>query len=344
MRQLENKTLDGAARRYASHFLMADSRRSDKPSGLWLVGPEMVKQDLYNLTFADEFDHVTKRMKDWLGGKALADFEALLKSLPPREDKVFHALLAERLAIDPDGNHIDGAIGRVQIGTRWVGRSVFEVETLESILARKEKGLPLHVPDRDDRVTEWVQRSVVWPVYAGEPEERKAGSSRPDPLPRGADPWPVNLMFMANVTNISAEACIAAVDAVAGRLDEGSTAATIRGRTGAQPADPDAAESGTLLFTLTMSDPAFAAAVDDADGSCSAAANSITDDTSADATGTLGYCRFGATGTGVDDHVDGNATTDGTGATDWNTLEIVSGSTVSMTSASIGQSQGSTAT
>ncbi len=42
-------------------------------------------------------------------------------------------------------------------------------------------------------------------------------------------------------------------------------------------------------------------------------------------------------------HIDGNVTTDGSGATDWNTLSIVSGSTVSMTSASIGISQGSTA-
>ncbi|MEL0022526.1 MAG: hypothetical protein VW709_21895 [Rickettsiales bacterium] len=72
--------------------------------------------------------------------------------------------------------------------------------------------------------------------------------------------------------------------------------------------------------------------------------DTITDDTSADATNTLAYCRFAATGTGADDHIDGNATTDTTGATDWNTLSIVSGSTVSMTSAVINLSQGSTAT
>ena len=135
---------------------------------------------------------------------------------------------------------------------------------------------------------------------------------------------------MALNTRIAAVAAIAACDAIVDRLDLGTTAATIRGRSGTQPADPDAAESGTLLFTLTCSDPAFGAAVDAAPGG-RATANSITDDSSADATGTLAYCRAGATGTGADDVIDGEA---GTSSADFNfnTVSIVSGSTVSMTS------------
>jgi hypothetical protein len=74
--------------------------------------------------------------------------------------------------------------------------------------------------------------------------------------------------------------CDAAVDSV----DAGSGAGTIEIRTGAQPTNADDTDSGTLLATLTFSDPAF--------GACATGvgtASSITSDSSADATGTAGY-------------------------------------------------------
>ena len=138
---------------------------------------------------------------------------------------------------------------------------------------------------------------------------------------------------MALNTRISNECAILACDAIVDNLDEGTGAAVIQGRTGSQPADPDTTVTGTLLFTLVCSDPAFGNASDAAPGA-TATASSITDDSSADATGTLGYCRASATNDGstpLDDHIDGEA---GTSSADFNfnTLSIVSGSTVSMTS------------
>jgi len=138
---------------------------------------------------------------------------------------------------------------------------------------------------------------------------------------------------MALNTRISNECAVLACNAIVDNLDEGTGAAVIQGRTGAQPADPDTTVSGTLLFTLVCSDPAFGNAADAAPGA-TATASSITDDSSADATGTLGYCRASATNDGatpLDDHIDGEAGTSGADF-NFNTLSIVSGSTVSMTS------------
>jgi hypothetical protein len=137
---------------------------------------------------------------------------------------------------------------------------------------------------------------------------------------------------MALNTRISNECAILACDAVVDNLDEGTLGAVIQGRTGAQPADPDTAVSGTNLFTLTCTDPAFGGAVDNT-GSARATASAITDDTSADATGTLGYCRASSSSvanTPLDDHIDGEAGTSGADF-NFNTLAIVSGATVSMT-------------
>lgn len=322
-RRLEVVTLENAAEHYASEFIRPNRRTPSNRR--WIGGPAYVEQDFQLFTFRDEHNHMVEVIKGWLGEKALAKFEAMAREkFAPRSDEVFARLLREKLAVDPDGNHIPGVIGTANIGTRIVGlrHKLIRSRTFGEIL---------------------LPKNAYWPVYAGEPEERELSSRLPDPLPTDAEPWPLDIVF-ANITNISAELCIAALDRVTISLEEGSTAAEIRGRDGAQPADPDAAETGNLLFTLPMTDPAtFAGAVDDGDGTCSATAAAITDDVSADFTATLGYCRFAATGTGADDHIDGNATTDGTGATDWNTLAIVSGSTVSMTSAVMGMSQGSTA-
>lgn len=347
-RQLATATLEGAAEFYASEFSRPTRLWSTRNGKVALNGRKWVEQCLFNATFKDEHEYLVEQMKGWMGAKALNEFEAVAKStFSPREDAVFARLLLEHLAIDPNGDHVEGAIGKVELGRdRVVGR--------EMRLVRRPVVMPIDPADPagDWHITRYREhmRSVpiYWLVYAGEGHERAEGRIRAvmgvgpgaDPLPPGAEPLPIG----ANVTNISAESCIAALDTMTIRLEEGSTAAEIRGRDGAQPADPDAAESGTLAFTLPMTDPAtIAGAVDDTDGSCSATFAAITDDVSADATVTLGYCRFAATGTGADDHIDGNATTDGSGATDWNTLSIVSGSTVSMTSAVLGMSQGSTA-
>jgi hypothetical protein len=61
-------------------------------------------------------------------------------------------------------------------------------------------------------------------------------------------------------TRISAAAASAAADAVVDLLDAGSGAGTIEIRTGAQPATVATAETGTLLATFTLADPAFGAA------------------------------------------------------------------------------------
>ena len=134
-------------------------------------------------------------------------------------------------------------------------------------------------------------------------------------------------------TRASNESVLLGANALVDNLDEGSAGATIQGRTGAQPADPDTVVSGTNLFTLTCSATAFGAAADAAPGGIKTA-NAITDDTSADATGTLGYMRASssnAADTPLDDHIDGEA---GTSGADWNfnTLAIVAAATVSATS------------
>lgn len=92
-------------------------------------------------------------------------------------------------------------------------------------------------------------------------------------------------------------------------LDSGlGTAFDTTGRinvyTGAQPATADTAASGTLLGTLTLSADAFAAA-----SAGAIAINSVTSDTSADATGTAGYVRFYRTGDTAPGSA-GNGTTD----------------------------------
>lgn len=133
---------------------------------------------------------------------------------------------------------------------------------------------------------------------------------------------------MALNTRISNASAIAACNAVVDLLDAGAGAATIQIRTGAQPADPDTAASGTLLATLTCSDPAFGNAADAAPGAI-ATANAITDDTSADATGTAGYFR--ALDSDSNAIIDGEVGTSGADM-NLNTVSITSGATVSVTS------------
>lgn len=92
---------------------------------------------------------------------------------------------------------------------------------------------------------------------------------------------------MANVrlpNAVTAAAC----DTVVDLIDAGAGAGTIQIRSGTQPADADDAATGTLLATLTFSDPAFGAA----SVAGVATASAITDDSSADATGTASWARI----------------------------------------------------
>lgn len=91
---------------------------------------------------------------------------------------------------------------------------------------------------------------------------------------------------MALSTKISAGARSAACDAIVDLIDGGASAGYIQVRTGAPPTNPGDANSGTLLATLTMSDPAFGSA-----STGVATASSITSDSSADASGDAGHFR-----------------------------------------------------
>ena len=129
---------------------------------------------------------------------------------------------------------------------------------------------------------------------------------------------------MANVrlANASNQA---ACDAVVDLIDGGAGAGTIQIRSGTQPADADDAATGTLLATLTFSDPAFGAA----STAGVATANAITQDSSADATGTATWARVLDSNSATIFDCDVNTT----GATiNLNTVSIVAGATVSITS------------
>lgn len=86
---------------------------------------------------------------------------------------------------------------------------------------------------------------------------------------------------------ISTLARNAMADALVDLIDAGASAGTIVIRTSTAPAATTDADSGTLLATLTFTDPAYGNA---ASGTAQEA--SITSDASIDATGTAGYFRI----------------------------------------------------
>lgn len=61
-------------------------------------------------------------------------------------------------------------------------------------------------------------------------------------------------------TRISTAARNAAADAIAALIDVGAANGYVEIRTGAQPANPGTAASGTLLVTIQLNEPAFGAA------------------------------------------------------------------------------------
>jgi hypothetical protein len=125
--------------------------------------------------------------------------------------------------------------------------------------------------------------------------------------------------------NISAAAAEAMVNALAVLFDGG----TMQVRTGARPATVGTAASGTLLGTLTFDADAFDPA---SSGSniATAIANAITQDSTADNTGTIGYVRaLNSSAVAVADLTVG---TTGSGADiEFDTLSVIAGGVIDVT-------------
>ena len=116
-------------------------------------------------------------------------------------------------------------------------------------------------------------------------------------------------------------------DAIVDDIDAGVGAGTIAIRTGAQPTNVGDADIGTLLGTLTFSDPAFGAAA-----SGSSTASAISSDTSADASGTAGHFRIKDSSGNI--HSDGTCG-QGSGDLSFDNSSIVSGGTIAISSCTI---------
>jgi len=134
---------------------------------------------------------------------------------------------------------------------------------------------------------------------------------------------------MVKVPSISNLAAKNACDEITVLLDAGAGAGRLRIYSGTQPADVDTAiTSQVLLAELTLSDPAFGAAGDGNPGG-QATAGSITDDTSANNTGTATWFR--AVDSDLNAVIDGSA---GTSSADLilDSVSITSGQTVKVNS------------
>lgn len=121
-------------------------------------------------------------------------------------------------------------------------------------------------------------------------------------------------------TNTRNKAC----DAIVDEIDAGSGAGIIAVRTGTQPTNVGDADTGTLLGTLTFSDPAFGAA-----STGVATASAITSDTSADNSGTAGHFRVKDSNAAI--HSDGTCG-QGTGDLSFDNSTIVSGGVIAISS------------
>lgn len=129
------------------------------------------------------------------------------------------------------------------------------------------------------------------------------------------------------ITQSVAQALLTAFETAA----NAGTAAVINGYNGSAPADADAAEGNTLLFQLTCSAAIFTSKTDGAPGAVGTF-DTITQDSSADNTGTLSHFRI-LTQSGGTVVFQGSA---GTSAADMiiNTVSITSGSVVAATGTS----------
>lgn len=131
------------------------------------------------------------------------------------------------------------------------------------------------------------------------------------------------------ITRISTAAGGAGANAIKELIDAGAGAGRINVYTGALPATPETAiTSQVLLGTLTCSDPVGTVT------SKTLTFSTITQDSAADATGTIAWCRVtDSEGTAV---IDGDASaTGGGGMFQFNTVAVVAGGPIAMTSGSI---------
>lgn len=117
-------------------------------------------------------------------------------------------------------------------------------------------------------------------------------------------------------------------DAAVDLIDAGAGAGTIQIRSGTRPVTADAAATGTLLATLTFSDPAFGATTTGG----VATASAITSDTDADNTGTATWARVLDSDSNT--IMDLSVGTSGTEIT-LDSVAIVAGGTVSLTSLTV---------
>jgi hypothetical protein len=135
---------------------------------------------------------------------------------------------------------------------------------------------------------------------------------------------------MAADLSISQAVAKAMCDTLVDAIDAGSPPGTIAIRSGTRPATTDTAVTGTLLATLTFSNPAFGAATTASPSVATASA--ITSDSSADNTGTATWFRiFTGSGTAI---ADGNVGTSGEDL-NLNTVSIVAGAVVSISAGTI---------
>jgi hypothetical protein len=135
------------------------------------------------------------------------------------------------------------------------------------------------------------------------------------------------------VLRLATTARNAAADAVVDLLDAGAGAATIQIRSGAQPATPQTAASGTLLATVTLADPAA--------GAASTGVATISDPASVTgvAAGTAGWARFLDSNAAAVMDCDVTATGGG-GGLELSTTTISVGVTVDMGAITYTQPQG----
>lgn len=124
---------------------------------------------------------------------------------------------------------------------------------------------------------------------------------------------------------LSNAAASAAADAAVALLDAGAGAGTLSVYDGTIPTDADTAVgSQVLLATLTLSDPAFGAAVDGV-----ATADTITSDITADATGTATWARLADS----DGNTVADLTVDTSGADiNLDSVDLVVGASIAITS------------
>ncbi len=344
-RALDTHTLDNAARHYAAEFLRPDVPHASV-EGKFVGGRAYVLQDFFNFTYKDEFNHLLSKIRGQLGPDALAEFDALAKDkFTPRSDDVLSGLLAEKLAVDTDGNHIPGKIGTVRRDNRYIGEHLIEVETPASLKRRRE--LRELGQDPGERQTHMRMAHRYWPIYAGETEERIAlmddGGRVPDADPM--DPTPPGTPGMsvgALATRIALAVAIVMCDGAVDALDGGSLGAVLEGRTTPRPSNVDDAATGTLLFTLNANTTTTFGNATDAGPGAIATANAIDDDVSADDTGTLAYVRASSssvTDTPLLDVIEGEAGTSGADF-NFNTLAIVAGAIISLTAWTVTQPEG----